>query len=682
MRTTRRKFALRTWFLLCTLPGLGLLTVAYAVLTYRGLRTTILEGFDRMLTAVCTTTAAFIDPADHRRLMEPPHFGGLVSDDAAGGLWSADLAQSRLVHIDSGTGIATWTDIALPQDFSVVASGQDPDHLLVVDGGTGVIRSFDLGTRELAPFSAFEPPLHTLASAPAEGWLFIAGRDFLRYDWSTAQTTVLADLPFAPRDLTYDTERGVLWALDQTGNNLVEIDPITGEIKSRQTLNYDPDQPADHINPSEQVRLTALDWDHQTGQLFATSHSLFLIDRDTGYVSTGERLPAFGHELAPIYLRYVAPMRNLHATVGTRYLYTQVVYDRANLRYGLDASIGEDHTSLLAVDVVPDELVEPVHELQTTGKVYVSDVLEWDQWGLLKTAFAPIRDPESDAVVAMAGADIDISAIETTTHRALVVTIGAGVLLMVLAGVFSLGIVRRITAPLDIIRQAAMQAAAGNYAQTVAVASPLELQRVARAFTQSTSQLNALIASLGAAIRERQQRQNRNALQSRLQELGGASGQHGAWAWGPSAGLHSLDALCHGAIPDGAAMIAWFRPADPGTRPAETAQRRAVLAETARALRARHAADPADLGAALAQVSPDTTWLQLTQHGTDSLGTSSPVRWFEARLGDRDQARVWISPPPAQPLPEPAERTAASAYLRSLQTALPSGHFILVHLPA
>src|SRR5690606_1097140 len=239
----------------------------------------------------------------------------------------------------------------------------------------------------------------------------------------------------------------------------------------------------------------------------------------------------------------------------------------------------EEHSPLLSIDQLPAESVEPVQQLLTDGTLYVSGIQHWDQWGLLKSAQIPIFDSETGRVTAMAGADIDITTIQFATHQALVVTVGAGILLMLAAGLLSLAIARRLTGPLNVIRAGALRAAAGDYTQRVEVSRPRELRELAERFSTSTATLHALVRSLNEAILTRQAVRDRTALRHRLASLAGDGAGSTGWAWGETGPAGAAPQTASGAVRREDAALAWFAagPDDADERVA----RRAVLAATA-----------------------------------------------------------------------------------------------------
>jgi len=677
------RMSLRNWLLVITLPVIGLLSLTYAVVTYRGLNAIILEGFDRKLMAVGSTVAAFVDAEDHARMMHALPLGGLVTDGTGNGLWSVDLATRQLVHIDTATGRAAWEGDPVPGTFTHIAAGATHRELLLSDSGTGRVESLNLTTGAIAAFRSFAPPLHTMASAPEPGWLFVAGRDFDRFNWANGDSTQFEDLPFVPLDLTYDPSRRVLWALDSLGDRLHEIDPDTGVVRRVLRLRFDPEDPSLHTAAHLDVHLTAICYDEYSGTMFATGDSLFRIDPDKALLSAAGLMPAFGREYGPLYQRYVAALRNLKDYHSIRYLYTQVVRHRTEIVYGLDASLGEEHSNLLSLDELPLELIEPVQEMMINGALVISGVLNWGQWGRLKTAQTPIFDPHTGHVMAMAGADIDIGTIDFDTHRAMVITLGAGALLMLLAGITSLAIVRQLTAPLGVIRNGAMRATAGDYREAVVVERPAELKLLADRFTASTSQLNRLVQSLGQSIARRETGRDHSALSYRLISRGGRAGASGTWTWGPTPRARQTETAPWGAVAHRDTLLAWIAPPLPELAASVNAQR-AILAQLAQAALRHHGGDEAVLRDKLGIVAPGTiTWLLLeTDGGRVLIQGNDSASWSETRLPNGRGSFIAAPPLASDQRINPGCPRSGAELHRELCAQIHPPHFILVNYPA
>ena len=323
------------------------------------------------------------------------------------------------------------------------------------------------------------------------------------------------------------------------------------------------------------MELKTLVYDPSAKALFGTATSLVRLDPQTGTVSNQGYLPSFGQEQGPIYVRYAAPMTRIMARTNLAYLYTQIVQGRDHIIYGLDGTVGKDHSALLSTDTVGEgKEVDGIQRLLTDGAAYVSPIEAWPPWGNLKTAFAPIFNDQGRPI-AMAGADVDANKIQFEVSRAMVITFGFGAAMLILGGALTLGLARRLTGPLTIIKGAALHAAAGDYSQHPAVARPREMRHLATRFTVASATLGREMEELRKNLSVHQAARDRAGLIERLGRvppLAPAAPAGTPWAWGhlgPSQG-HGLAAS--GAVSEG------DRAPSPGFRPAG----RSTLAAAAR----------------------------------------------------------------------------------------------------
>ncbi|HEY0966692.1 MAG TPA: HAMP domain-containing protein [Opitutaceae bacterium] len=677
MSLLRSKLPLRSWLLVALLPVLGGLVLTYAFLTYRGLQAIILEGFDRKLTAVSTVTAAFIDPKEHSSLVDPLPVAGIAVDAGDGGLWSASQATGEFIRIDTSSGQADVNGVFTQEYVPYTATGDQPGVVFVADAETGVVQRVSTDTGEASHAFDLETPFHAMATDAANRQLYVAGREFKRIDLTTKAETVLAPLPFRPRGLVFDPSRKALWVLDPQGDALLEVDAASGSVRRTLPLAFaSPDAAAADETPFEHpdlpVNLQAVAYDPYGQRLFGISTSLLVINPETGILSNRGLVHAFGREQTKLYLGYARSLRNLQNRIGTKFLYTQQIHNLDVITYGLDGSIGDEHSPLLSVDELPPAAIEPVQAMLTEGTLYVSGIQQWQQWGLLKTALAPIFDPATGRVAAVAGADIDIGTIQFDTHQALVVTVSAGLFLMLGAGLLTLVIARQLTTPLNVIRAGALRAAAGDYAQRVEINRPRELTELARQFSASSSTLEELVRSLSEAVSKRQAGRDIAALQQRLGALATDFPTSAGLAWGET---DEFAPTASGAVQLNGAVLTWLAPApaDPATRTLHAA----TFATTARALLQRHGANPDALRRALDPRPAGTdAWILLTPQGCRNLtaddGTSAAIQSV-------DTSTTVIACPP---LPAATARLAtgldAAQGLAALRAVAPAGTFLLV----
>lgn len=299
------------------------------------------------------------------------------------------------------------------------------------------------------------------------------------------------------------------------------------------------------------------------------------------------------------------------------YLYTQIVQGRDHIVYGLDGTVGKDHSALLSTDTVRDTEVDGVQRLLTDGGYYVSPIEAWPPWGLLKTAFAPIFNDQGRPV-AMAGADVNADMIQLEISRALVITFGFGAVMLVLGGLLTLMLARRLTGPLTIIKAAAMHAAAGDYTQRVEVSRPREMRHLAQRFTTATAILGREMDELKKNLSVHQKARDRAGLIERLGRvppLAPAAPAGAPWAWGHLGASQGGTLASSGAVGSASQALAWI--SHPAQDPVDAAARRVEIAVTAEAFLTLHGDEEESLVEALETLFPAevAAWVLLKPDG-------------------------------------------------------------------
>lgn len=175
------------------------------------------------------------------------------------------------------------------------------------------------------------------------------------------------------------------------------------------------------------------------------------------------------------FLRNVEPMRRIRTSLNLTYLYSQALGSAPlEVIYGFDSSLGEDHSTIGSKDELTDETIAGLKRVQADGSIYISPIEYQEQWGLLKTAAAPIYNSDGK-ITSTAGADVNISVIQVATQNALFASalIGIGSILACVA--VALVIVRRVARPIAALKQEALRIAAGDTLQPAPIKGPREV---------------------------------------------------------------------------------------------------------------------------------------------------------------------------------------------------------------
>jgi HAMP domain-containing protein len=665
---------LQGWMLAVLLPGLGVLVVVYATLIYFRLHDFIIAGFDAKLTTVSTTLASFVEPADHARLVEPLPLGSLAPDFAQPSLWALDTGRHQLMRIRTTDGAATDTGIRVPAEVSLITNARQGGELFLADTDAGRFYRFSTATGVATPAFRVEPPITAIATAAGPGFIYVAGRSLRRVNLATGEVAELGLLPETLRDLTWDPDHQVLWGLSTKGNGLVELDPANGSLRHRAKLTYEKSADAPDAVPPD-VALKTLVYDPFGRALLGTATSVVRVDPPAATVSNQGYLPSFGQEEGPIYRRYAGPMTRIMDRSQLTYLYTQVVQGRDHITYGLDGTVGKDHSALLSTDTAREGEVDGIQRLLTDGAAYVSPIEAWPPWGKLKTSFAPIFN-EQGRPVAMAGADVNADMIQLEISRALVITFGFGAAMLIVGGAVTLALARRLTEPLTVIKAAALHAAAGDYSRHAEVARPRELRHLAQRFTSASATLGREMAELKRNLSVHQSARDRAGLIDRLGRvppLAPAAPAGSPWAWGHLGPNQGSSMAASGAVSEGNRAIAWI--ARTASDPVEAAARRVEIAVTAEALLTFYGSETEDLIDVLQTLFPVeiAAWVLLKPDGLHAC-LRQPGLLFRCG-GDRPPAEIAAPDFAATLRPEPGEVLVLAGAGAPLD-ALPDATFI------
>lgn len=193
-------------------------------------------------------------------------------------------------------------------------------------------------------------------------------------------------------------------------------------------------------------------------------------------------------EARPEYLRQVTPMRQIRRELDLTYLYSQLLGGTKDVIYVLDATEGEEHSTIGSEDELTPETRAGLRKAEQEAGVYVSPIEFQEQWGLLKTAAAPVRD-QAGRVVATAGADVNISVIEVATQNALFASALIGVASLLVSTLVTLLIARWVAAPIEDLKAEALRIAAGDREPPAETRAPREVSKLRGALTGLASHL-------------------------------------------------------------------------------------------------------------------------------------------------------------------------------------------------
>ncbi|HXA14009.1 MAG TPA: hypothetical protein VNW23_02685 [Opitutaceae bacterium] len=438
-------------------------TAVWGTIVYRSLYDTILHGFDQKLQALCGSAAAFTDGEAHAAYQRRRIITSLLPGPD-GKLLGCDGETGELVVIDPADGGSIPLGAPAGGRLRGLAwTGGDRLYGLSGDGRS--LQIFDSRTGKVLGGQSLASPLDALFSANGHlcGW---RGRSLYQIDpalgtvgsMNVTLAHEVGSLASAPAPATYaglSTDGTKLWFFDSAGKILLELALHAAPASSDGAAVASP-APAEAQPPPPLQALAIV-----AGQFWAAGPSLVRIDSQTGQVQA-DFSPGYFTEQHPFYSRYIGAYRSVQKAAGLTYLYTQVYLGGNKIYYGLDGTVGKDHSPPGSADVLPDPSIAGAQQVQFLGQPWDSPIQHWALWGLLKSGFAPIFDA-GGKVVAMSGADVDITIILEKTHWALFAVLFVGVGTFAAGGMVSFKVAQGLTRPLRQIKDSALWIAAGYY---------------------------------------------------------------------------------------------------------------------------------------------------------------------------------------------------------------------------
>lgn len=466
-------FNFQTLILLSLTVVLAVATAIWGAVVYNSIYDLILRGFDQKLLALAGGAAEFTDGDGHAAYQRPREIVQLLPGPAPQ-LWGWDASRGELVAIDPADGgalpLPTPTLPAPPRSIAWDAAGGGL-VALSADGLT-VHASLDAGHIFSAP-DPLPQPADQLLSGDGQAWL--------------RRGTELEPLTAGSPALTLAEAVSTL-ALAPPPARFFGIAASDGAL-----LSFGADGALLQRRPLSQEDLRVRTLASVDGVLYAAGSSLLRIDPVDGSVAE-DFSPGWYSEQDPWFAQLVPSYRRTREASGLTFLYTEVYLGGDQIRYIMDGSLGDDHSPPGYLDVVPPDSINDVAQAQTRGQGFVSDIREWEEWGLIKVSGEPIYDSHG-RVVAIAGADVDIGVIREKTRYALfaVIFVGAGLLLF--ASSVSYRVSQGLTRPLREIKDSALRIAAGYHGSRVAWSSNDEIGQLAQS-------LDALSTRLAAQARQ------------------------------------------------------------------------------------------------------------------------------------------------------------------------------------
>jgi hypothetical protein len=476
------RYTFQTLILLALAPVLAAMTAIWAWQLYRTTEHVILQGFDRKLLAVSGSTAALVDGDEHERYQHRQPVRALTAGPTGllgwvdgSGLAAVNPTTGGARGLGAGDGHSVRSLVWIPARGQLLALTADGESLVQLDPASG---------RSVRTVRLSQPVDGVYADAG--GCAAWSGTRAWRVDPASGAVTA-TDAPWTEplRTVTCDAGTGRVFALSRDGTALLVLGRAGG-MPRRVGLAATPPSADSAAAPPPPI--SALAW--SGGRLLAAGPSLLEIDPANGLVSRREFTTGYFDVAHPFYRTLRGVFVQLQRDAGLTYLYTQIYEGDRKLYYVMDGTTTGEYSRPGTPDDVPAAMVETAERVQFLGQHQVSGIQQWEPWGLVKSGFAPIRNA-SGKIVAVAGADVDISVIRAKSRGALFAAIFIGVGSMVAAGLVAYRVARALTRPLQHLKETALWIAAGHYGAELKSTGTRELSILANRLDELRRRLAA-----------------------------------------------------------------------------------------------------------------------------------------------------------------------------------------------
>jgi HAMP domain-containing protein len=480
---------IQTAILFVLVSALTIMTLVIGIVSYAELHATILGGFDGKLSAISTVTGGFVRGEEHDQILLARRSSGYCLDPQKGKLWAFDPQNATFMTVDTAHGGADVLLTGLPAALSDLAWQSESNRIIYQSVDLQLI-ALDPAAQEGQAIQFVGQPLQGMAFSAA-GFLFASsGNSLLVFDQVQLAPHEIMALPSPLLGLSPSAEAQSILGIDDQGR-LLSILPSSGSWRWLGSL-----IPASTPESSEPEPLPVIAGLACNGTTLYTGGDRLIL---AALPLTGEAAVygtfGFRNESSPTYLKYVGPMREIKAQLNLTYMYSQLLTgpEKRRITYVLDANQDDEHSAIGDDD--PDPADDATVDVQLKGAVHQSEIIAWQDWGLLKSGFAPLyyRDGR---VAGMTGADVNVSIIEQKTRVALLRVLFTGGFFIVFGSIVAVSIVRRLTRPLDQLKESALRVAAGHYGQEIQVKGPQELTQLSSLFNRMSHSLRTNIHNL------------------------------------------------------------------------------------------------------------------------------------------------------------------------------------------
>jgi len=467
--------------LLVLIPILSILIIFMAWLSYDEMYRTIINGFNQKLIAISSTSGSFIDGDEHEKLAQAKEIKAL-SFGKDNKLYGVDSLNYFIeVNIEDGAGVRLFKFDSEINDITYNAKTE-----LFYATSKNKIVTFNFENESIKEFYTDSSELKGLAYDTVNEYIYVSkSAEILRID-KNKEVKFITKTKHMLTSLAFDSEKKALYAIEGKTDKLIFIDIYDNKQTELTYKEFYSDS-----NP-----LVAIAFRNE--KLYAGKNHLIIYDKKTKITTYKDFARGYRNEKSDIYKKYIIPMTKIKLEADLTYHYTQnLIYDNenANCIYILDVSEGNDYTPIGSEDVMDKEAIIGAENVMHRKEVFVSKIQEWEQWGLLKVAYAPILN-KAGVVKAIAGADVDMGIIREKTKQALMQSSIAGIVFLIISIIAAFSISKKIIEPIRKLKYSALRIAAGRHSDKVSIKKPRELSELSSTFNTMGTKLKDTVSHL------------------------------------------------------------------------------------------------------------------------------------------------------------------------------------------
>ncbi len=530
------------------------------------------KGFDRKLNAISTSVSHFID--GHvmvNDIFTSYNITGLTFDTHRKHFWGIDQKSDRLCMIHPEHG---GVEHVIPGQHGLIdLDYHSPSKTLFGVKASGEIWAASSSNfKKMTYIASTDLECRGIAVDPNQERMYLIGEKLAAYNFSQEKLYIIDARSFSHcTGLAYNSTENFLYTFDNKNKRLLKLDPCQGTIQTeteiayikktsldlefnkslderqfKEALYYDRirktgdaelrDRSWKYLNiltkqiyhqiQNRETQITQLNGiacnglafgpDSQT--LYSAANQLIQIDPEDRAISPVGWAPNFRSHTSSSYLSYVLPMRRIKQKLDITYLYTFIRPENESIdsiAYVLDANVDDNHSMIGDRDSFPSGAGQDIYGTVQVGGLKQTQPIYWEQWGWIKTAYAPIYD-SSNEVRGVMGTDINVSVINSKTRNATIRTVVIGFTAFVLSCFLVYIVCLAIIRPIQHLREKMFIVASGQYGEEAHVQGSRELRQMAEAFNQMSRSLHTFFENQSQSLQTLQERIATMRLRHRL----------------------------------------------------------------------------------------------------------------------------------------------------------------------